>query len=168
MIFQGGKLVAAPSAYQDWLILFEFLKTKAALEADALELLSQGTFTGSRQMMTAFHNQLTDTINEMLNKRIKVFIKELNLLIELNELADIVPLFRQLRNELQRCLFFKRLWFLDEEVRTALTASVEGQVIEFWSNTVRFLQKQNLEYHHAELEDALFLINRIRLFDQSA
>ena len=111
-----------------------------------------------------FHQKLADTINEMLNKRISKFSKDLNMLISFNELSDIVPLFIRLRNDVEFCLFFMKFDFLDKGIKGELEQSVKAQMEKFWNDTVAFLQRQTMEFSNSDLEDSLFLIRRLKLF----
>ena len=66
--------------------------------------------------------------------------------------------------EQERSLFFENLFFLPKNFRKELSESVKTQIQKFWDDTVRFLYEQSLEFSNSELEDVLFLINRIHLF----
>jgi len=160
---------APPATYEDWLKCFDFLKSAPSFDGETAAVIAKGSFenfSGSAYIAGRFCRELTETINEMLNKRVLKFIKDLNLLISFNELADIVSLFIKLRNEVKKCLFFTDLGFLDEAVKKDMEQSVKTQTEKFWDDTVAFLQKQSQEYSNGLLEDALFLIHRINLFEK--
>ena len=161
------ELLAPPTTYEDWLVCFDFLKSSPSVDNSIAMTIAKGSFVNRGYIAAQFHQKLTDTINEMLNKRIARFLKDLNMLISFNELSDIVPLFVKLRDEVDKCLFFRELDFLDKEIKRELEQSIKTQVEKFWNDTVNFLKRQTLEFSNEELEDSLFLIRRIRLFAEA-
>jgi hypothetical protein len=156
----------SPGTYQEWLSCFDYLRESSAVDEGTVELIKNGSFVSSGQMMAAFQTQLMETINTMLNKRVGRFIKDLNRAIEFNELEDIAFLYVKLRNETGKCLFFENLNFLDVGFRRELIDSIKQQVTSCWNSTLRFLRQQSVEYSNSGLEDALFLIYRIKLFQE--
>ena len=155
---------APPVTYEDWLNCFDMLKSGSSVDNGTITAVARGSFVNKGYIAAQYQQRLTETINEMLNKRISRFVKDLNLLISFSELSDIVPLFVKLRNEVNKCLFFTRLGFLDNNVKRELENSVKTQMEEFWDNTIVFLQRQALEFTNTDLEDSLLLIRRIKLF----
>jgi hypothetical protein len=155
---------APPATYEDWLNCFDLLKLSSSVDNSVAMTIANGSFINKGYIATQFHQKLAETINEMLNKRITRFLKELNMLISFNELSDIVPLFVKLRNEVNNCLFFSEFRFLDIKVKGELEQSVKIQMEQFWADTLSFLQKQTMDYSNIELEDSLLLIRRIDLF----
>jgi len=156
-----------PTTYEDWLNCFDFLKQSSSVDSGVAMTIAKGSFINRGYIAGQFQQKLVETINEMLNKRTARFMKDLNMLISFNELSDIVPLFFRLRNEVNKCLFFTELIFLDANIKCELEQSVKTQMENFWNDTVMFLQRQALEYYNADLEDSLFLIHRIRLFSET-
>jgi len=161
------EIIAPPTTYDEWLGCFDLLKSGSSVDSRVVMTIAEGSFVNRGYIAVQFHQQLAETINEMLNKRISRFLKDLNMLISFNELSDIVPLFTKLRNEVRKCLFFNEFDFLDTSIKCELEQSVKTQVDDFWDNTVDFLQKQTLEFSNADLEDSLFLIRRIELFAEA-
>jgi len=162
------ELLAPPTTYEDWLKCFDFLKSSASIDSGTIEVITKGAFVYKGYIVVQFQQKLVETVNNMLNKRIGRLQKDLNILISFNELADIVPLFIRLRNEVRKCLFFKELAFLDESFKCELEQAVKTQMGQFWDNTVTFLQKQSYGYSNADFEDSLFLMRRIKLFAEAA
>jgi hypothetical protein len=161
------ELLAPPTTYEDWLLCFDFLKSSPSVDDGVAMTIAKGSFVNRGYIAVQFHQKLADTINEMLNKRIARFLKDLNMLISFNELSDIVPLFVKLRNEVEKCLFFRELEFLDKGIKHELEQSIKTQMGKFWNDTVTSLQKQTLEFSNDDLEDSLLLIRRIRLFAEA-
>ncbi|MCX6055115.1 MAG: hypothetical protein NTZ74_09425 [Chloroflexi bacterium] len=157
-------LLTPPSSYEDWLYYFDFLKSCTSLDNEVAMTIVRGSFVNKGYIAVQFNQILAETINEMLNKRIARFLKDLNMHISLNELSDIVPLFVKFRNEIKKCMFFIELDFLDDKLKRDLEKSMRTQMEQFWNDTVTFLQKQTLEYSNSDLEDSLFQIRRLQLF----
>lgn len=159
------ELLAPPTTYEEWLNCFDLLKTSSFVDDGIIMTIKKGSFVNRGYIATQFNQKLVETINEALNKRITRFLKDLDMLITFNELSGLVPLFIKFRNEVRKCLFFRTLEFLDCKVKHELEQSAKMQMEQFWESTVSFLQKQSLEFSNADLEDSLFLIRRIQLFD---
>jgi hypothetical protein len=155
---------APPTTYEDWLYCFDLLKSTSSVDNRLAMTIAEGSFVSRGYIAIQFQHKLAETINVMLNKRISRFLKDLNMLISFNELADIVPLFVKLRNEVGKCLFLCKFNFLDENVQLELEESFKVQMECFWNDTILFLQKQTMEYSNADLEDSLFLLRRVQLF----
>ena len=155
---------APPEIYDQWLKCFDELKASSSADSGLTDALRKGTFSGYPNLEAQFNRQLVDTINVMLDKRVKRFLRDLNMLLSSGELLDIVPLFIRLRNEIGKCLFFTGSGFIKKDVRRELEDSVKTQMIRFWDDTVSFLKKQTMEVSGPDLEDALFLISRLTVF----
>lgn len=157
-----------PATYEDWLNCFDLLRKNSFVDDEVAMTIAKGSFRNRGYIAAQFQQKLAETISEMLNNRITRFLKDLNMLISFNELSDIVPLFVKLRNEVNKCMFFTELSFLEPNIRYELEQSVKIQVENFWNDTIMFLQRQTMEFHNADLEDSLFLIRRINLFPKTA
>jgi len=156
--------VAVPNTYQDWLDCFERIKESPLSGNKDFDLLSHGSFDGTGAMLTAFQQQMVDTINTVLNKSVRRFVRDLNECITFNELDHIDVLFKRLKKDINRTTFFLELSFLSSEFKSELYKSISDQMIKFWNDTIEYLQHEAFESFNSDLEDALFLIRRIRLF----
>ncbi len=107
---------------------------------------------------------MVDTINVVLNRSIKRFVRELNECIAFNELEQAEFLFKRFKKDINKTLFFMQLSFLSGEFKTELYSSISVQMTGFWDDTVGFLKQQAMEYSNSDLEDAIYLIRRIKLF----
>lgn len=161
---QERPVAAAPSTYQDWLDCFERMKEVPLSSNGDFDILARGSFTGTGTMQVALERQMVDTINAVLNKSTKRFIRDLNECIAFNELAQVDLLFKRLKKDIHKTTFFLELSFLTNDFKCELYHSLTDQMIGFWDDTIRFLQQQARDYSNSDLEDALFLIRRIRLF----
>ena len=157
--------VKAPATYQEWLDCFVVLKGTNVYSTGVYDALVAGSFTGTDVTKTALQRQIVDSINAMLDNSAKRFIRNMNDSITFNELSQIELLFNRLKKDVKVALFFESLEFLPTEFRNELSSSVRKQMSDFWNDTVHFLYEQSLEYSNSDLEDALFLIKRIKLFE---
>lgn len=157
-------VAAAPSTYQNWLDCFERMKEVPLSGNGDFDVLALGSFAGTGAMQTALERQMVDTINSVLNKSTKRFIRDLNECIAFNELAQVDVLFKRLKKDIHKTTFFLELSFLPSDFKNELYQSITDQMTDFWDDTIRFLRQQAMDYSNSDLEDALFLIRRIRLF----
>lgn len=161
---QERPVTAAPSTYQDWLDCFARMRELPLSGNGDFEVLALGSFSGTGAMQAALERQMVYTINAVLNKSVKRFVRDLNECIAFNELAQVDVLFKRFKKDISKTMFFLNLSFLSGEFKDELYASITGQMTGFWDDTVGFLRQQAMDYSNSDLEDALFLIRRIRLF----
>lgn len=155
--------VKAPTTYQEWLSCFDLMMSGAGSD-EVYEAARRGSFVGSDSTNIALQKQITKTINIILEKSVKRFVKKLNAKIELQEHMQLESLFKRLNKDANHCLFFTRLTFLPKAFRLELEASVKKNINEFWHDTIKFLHEQSMETSNSELEDVLYLVKRISPF----
>lgn len=154
-----------PFTYQKWLEYFDKLKRLNSFDMEWYDSLCSGTFVGSDVVKTALQRQIVDTVNTMLDRSTKRFVANLNESIIFNEWNQIDLLFVRLKKEVKFFLFFEHLEFLPKEFKQELSDCVREKMSDFWTQMISFLYTQSLEYHNSDLEDALFLIKRVKIFE---
>lgn len=157
--------VKAPATYQEWLDCLAVLKGTNVHSSGVYEAMVTGSFAGTDVTKAALQRQIVDSINAMLDNSAKRFIRNMNDSITFNELSQIELLFNRLKKDVKVALFFETLDFLPKDFRNELSDSIRKQMSGFWKDTVNFLYEQSLEYSNSDLEDALFQIKRIKLFE---
>lgn len=157
--------IKAPATYQEWLDCLDILKGTNVHGTGVYDALVSGSFAGTEVTKAALQKQIVDAINIMLDNSAKRFIKNMNESIVFNELGQIELLFNRLKKDVKVSLFFESLDFLPKEYRDELSDSVRRQMLNLWNETTSFLYGQSLEYSNSDLEDALFLIRRKKLFE---
>ena len=157
-------IVQAPTTYSEGLSCFDRMKNEPAAGNEVFDIVCEGSFAGSDLTRNALQKQIVETVNAVLDRSVKRFIRNLNENIAFNELSQTELLFKRLKKDVHRSLFFTRLSFLPKEFRAELEGSVKDQMCRFWDDTIRFLYDRSLEFSNSELEDLLFLVKRIRLF----
>lgn len=157
--------IKAPATYQEWLDCLDILKGTNVHGTGVYDALASGSFVGTEVTKAALQKQIVDAINIMLDNSARRFIKNMNESIVFNELGQIELLFNRLKKDVKVSLFFESLDFLPKEYRDELSDSVRRQMLNLWNETTTFLYGQSLEYSNSDLEDALFLIRRKKLFE---
>ena len=137
--------IKAPSTYQDWLVCFDMMKNGSGADTEVFDAACMGSFVGSDLTKNALQKQIVETVNAFLDKSVEL-------------------LFKRLKKDVAKSLFFTKLSFLPKDFRSDLENSVKEQMSGFWEDTIKFLYEQSLEFSNSELEDVLFLVKRIRLF----
>lgn len=107
---------------------------------------------------------MVDTINAVLNRSEKRFLRELNECLSFHELERAEFLFKRLKKDVHQTLFFMQLSFLSDGFKEKLYSSVKTQLDCFWNDTIASLRKQAMDHPNSALEDTIFLVRRIRLF----
>ncbi|MDE6579160.1 MAG: hypothetical protein K2K41_01325 [Ruminiclostridium sp.] len=157
--------VKAPSTYSEWLGCLDILKGTNVSASGVYEALVSGSFAGTDTILSALQKQIIESVNALLNNSSRRFTKNMNDSIAFNDLGSIDLLFDRLKKDVKISLFFESLDFLPREYREELSRSVRDQMQGFWNETVSFLYRQSLEHSNSDLEDALFLIKRKKLFN---
>lgn len=157
--------VKAPATYREWLDCLDILKGNNVHGTGVYDALVSGSFAGTEATKTALQKQIVDSVNILLDNSARRFIRNMNESISFNELGQIELLFNRLKKDVKVSLFFESLDFLPGEYRKELSDSVRKQMLDLWNETVSFLYGQSLEYSNSDLEDALFLIKRKKLFE---
>lgn len=156
-------ITAPPQTYQEWLDCFEYMKS-SRISDEFISVLSKGSLQSSQRMREKFQIHIVNLINDMLDARTGRFISKLNGLLESNDIADIVVLFKNFSKDIKQCLFFNHMTCVAPQFCKELSDSVEKQTAEFLNKVVDHLSSQALETNHLEMEDALYQIRRIKFF----
>lgn len=157
-------MTAPPKTYQEWLDCFAHMK-EYRISEEYIEILSKGSIHSNPQMANRFQTHIVNLINDMLDARTRRFIKELDQLMEFNDIGDVVLLFKKFNKEIKQCLFFSRLDCVTAGFKKELATSVEGQTIEFLRKVMNHLSVQAFETNNFEMEDALYQIRKIKFFE---
>lgn len=158
--------IAPPTNYQEWLALFAKVRNERNCEGGVFEALSKGKLEDMTPAIEAsFKEQLVETVNIILDRSAKKFVKEMNESITFNDLCQMDILFIRLKRDVKRARFFEGLSFLGADFVKELSDSLKKQMSEFWNGTLKFLYEQSIEFSNSQLEDALYTVRRIKLFD---
>lgn len=156
-------LSSPPQTYQEWLDCFAQMK-HSNISDEHIDLICQGTLKGDEQTSQRFRLHIVNLMNDMIDGRTKKFIKQLNLLLEFNELPGVTELFKKFRKDIKQCLFFSRIEWLPMEFRQDLFQSVEIQTSDFLKKVTDYLRNQAFETNNCDMEDTLYQIKRIKFF----
>jgi hypothetical protein len=157
-------ITTPPCTYQDWLDHFQHVREAPLFSDGWYDILTQGSFSGSDTVLAALEQQIIRTVNTILDRSTKRFIRDLNECITFRELAHMDILFKRLKKNIHKATFFLELSFLSVTFKNRLYQSIKEHMTLFWNNTIRFLRQQSVEFPNGALEDALFLVGRIKLF----
>ncbi len=158
------EIIASPKTYADWLDCFEVL-CKRNVTRTELQLLREGTCTASAGSVEYLEKQLVKTINAMIKRYIHAFNKELEMRGMYNDYDNLYQLFVTLANRLSGCLFFTELDFMSVAFRDELRVSVVGETKRFWKMMTDSIYSQCIDLNSTTLEDELYMIKRIKLFN---
>lgn len=163
MIELAALLKQPPHTYQDWLDCLEYME-KSSVGEEFFDMLTLGSLQCSEQMLIRFREHIVVSLNRMIDHRTKRFIRELNRFLEFNDAAGVVALFRKYKKDMEQCMFFKKIVFIQDTFREELSISVENQTKAFLKKVIGHLAGQAAETGNPEMEDALYQIKRIRFF----
>ena len=124
MIELAALLKQPPHTYQDWLDCLEYME-KSSVGEEFFDMLTLGSLQCSEQMLLRFREHIVVSLNRMIDHRTKRFIRELNRFLEFNDAAGVVALFRKYKKDMEQCMFFKKIAFVQDTFREELSISVE-------------------------------------------
>ena len=158
------KITDAPKTYADWLNCFDVLSHKTVSKGE-LQLLCMGECITSGESIEYLETQLIKTINIMIRRYIHSFNKELELHMMYNEYDNIYQLFINLSKRFNDCMFFVHLDFMSVDFRNELRDSVIRETNKFWQSMINTMYSHCIEQNSSHLEDELYMIKRIKLFN---
>ena len=154
---------APPQTYAAWLLCFEELGTRP-LKAEEWAYIGQGICTDATSV-PFLQERIVEVVNAMLKRITHTFERDVQQYIEEEGCEELYRLFASLAMKLQEALFFESMTVLPSVYRQELAASVRNECRSYWSAWLRSLQNSCMESGDYRLEDQLFMIRRIPLFD---
>lgn len=134
----------SPRYYQDWLRLFDSIK-KYGMSDEYFEILSNGSLDDGKFSIINFEKQLVSFINTILTLTINRFIKEINLMFELNDIFGIKRKLISLKRQIEQMMFFNNLKFLEQNYVDELNKSLRENVTEFYNLFIKKIKEQTVE-----------------------
>lgn len=156
----------SPNTYASWVECLKALNSNDFVDSEVYEALTNGSLAVD-SIKPDFLNIMVEEINTYIDTCTRKFIRGLNESLESNDFVQIELLFTRLSKKLSISLFFENLDFLPKGFKDELSDSVRSQSQAFWNDTVRFLQNQLLEGANSDLEDVLFSVSRMKLFNHT-
>lgn len=156
--------IPVPRTYPQWLECLAMLEERPPHRSGVCAAMAQGTFAGSPAALAGLSQQMAQSIQKSLSRITRRFLRELNDCLSFHDLAQAELLYKGLRRDIHAVLFFTELEFLPRDYRDRLRDSITAEMSRFWDRTRQILRQQAMEYPDPELEDAVFLIGRIKLF----
>lgn len=153
-----------PNCYAEWLDWFDLLQKKS-ISMDELQLLKNGRCNDSHTTIEYFEKQLIKTENIMLKRYLGEFGKTLEIYLSYGEYERLYEPFQLLAKQFTVCLFFVDLQFMSCEFRRELSRSVIANAKDHWKKAVKNIYIACIESNSTVLEDQLYMINKIRLFE---
>lgn len=152
-----------PGNYQEWITFLRRLQEEE-LMPDAMREAAQGTLLGDSSVIQRFQVELVETVNVVLKRNARRFLKNLNEALECNDIESIYFLFQRFKGQVETCLFFREITFLQRGFQRELEYQVKNQMEEFLEETVKQLTKMQEESQSIELEDMLYAIRKMKGF----
>lgn len=151
---------APPETYQQWLECFEHLNGHP-LDAQMLEMLSQGTFLG--EPTERFRSRLSDVVSMCMSAYCQRFLRMLDLALSEGEPDMATLLAGRFRRDIQRCFFYRSLAFLDGSFIQKLDQGYREQLNFFWKNFLNELQKSARDSNSPVMEDLYYEMKRVTI-----
>ena len=160
-----GYIRERPQRYAQWLECFNILRSRF-IDAEEYAVLCSGSCEDSAVTLSYFEEQLIETVNVMLLRSIRAFERELGLYSACGEIENLHIPYVRFAGRARKCMFFTGLDFMSERFRKELTDSLRSETERFWKRACRSLYDACTEQHNELLEDELYLVRRMRLFQQ--
>lgn len=144
--------------YQDWVKLFSLIKIHGLNNEFYLECVA-GELLDKEYTLIYFKEELLEIINYCLKKDISRFIRDMNLLLEFNDIYSVTRKLCLLKKSLYHLQFFKKLSFLDEKFRMELTKSFNENVNDFY-----YKFRSNIRKKYSDNQEMIELYYMIQKF----
>lgn len=143
-------ITESPKTYQQWtqqlLYLQEHPKDKSALQ-----LISQGHF--SEPVSENLKERISQTVSVLLGHRFRNFLRSVDQALSDGEPEMVCIYASRFRTEVDQCLFYHRLEFLDAPFVQTLDSGYFEQIRSFWSGFLRQLRRTARDSMNPDLED---------------
>ena len=153
-----------PVLYSEWAEYLDILQKNPSCDAELIEAVRSGSFTGTGASLSSLMHRIVDTLNCMADRCVNSFLRKFRECLEFNEINDLHLLFKRLKSDTDDLFFFDELDFISSDLREELEKSVKKQIGDFWNCTVKTLYVRLQEQPDTDLEYALLLIKNIELF----
>ena len=157
-------ITAPPADYNGWVECLEALEDGIP-DDNAEHMLSVGTCPEYSGIKPYFHLRIENSVNAIINTCIKELRREVSRLTAEGDVRGLHIAFIRFSKRIRRCLFFNRIPFLDSGYKEELLIKTQDAVNAFWSDTLSSLQNDVRHSDSNALEEELYLIKRIRLFN---
>ena len=151
-----------PRSYSQWLDAFAYLQ-EHPLDVEMLDALIQGSYSGVPA--PAFLERLSNTVSLLLTRHCRRFLRQMDEAFADGEPDYIPVLAARLRRNIDRCLFYRKLNFLELGFVRTLDQGFREQLDSFWNNLLRELGKSARESGSPELEDLVLELKRIHILN---
>ena len=162
---QYAEIAAPPQVYAEWLDCFRILRQRELTDAEWTHLRC-GRCSDAESVLSGVETQTVETVNAMTARAIRMFHQALEDAEMFQDMDAIYTAFRRLARQFEGCAFFAGLPFLPAAFRQELLGSLRQNAGAFWENCVQSMYRQCMDQNNVRLEDQLYMIRRIRLFQK--
>lgn len=149
-----------PETYQQWLDSLRHLKEHSG-DKEMLLAVARGTFSG--QPPESFLARLSDAVSDMLSWHCRRFLTQLDQALAEGE-PDMGRLLAiRLRRNVQDCLFYRRLPFLESGYVKTLDEGFERQLQAFWASFLQQLRLTARDSADPGMEDLVRELSRVKI-----
>lgn len=152
-----------PRDYNGWTECLDLLSSGIP-ESGTIGLLSQSSCPEYPGVKAFLHARIEKTVNAVIANCIRELRRSLRRFSDTNEIDGVHIAFVRFARDIDSCLFFIRIPFLDPSFRREMRDATEKEVLRFWTDTVSSIRMDVRKTDNRFLEEELFLIKRIRLF----
>ena len=148
-----------PRNYSEWVECLCRLGCENVTTEEINEIVA-GEMPGFHNVSVRFCDRLTETVNQMLNMKIKQTTKQINRALGESDLSMLDTIISRNTFEMNKCFFFNELAFLPSEYCHILEREINKEIARYWKSIIRYFQAIEKESHREELLDTIHLIKR--------
>lgn len=134
----------------------------AACDSDRIPA---GSCPGYGAVAPFFRERVENTVNAIANRCVSELQRDLRRVTACNEVSAIHMLFRRFSKRINACMFFWYIPFLEQDFKDELYRQTASETERVMSQLLQPFKESAARSNSTQLDEELFLIGRIRLFD---
>ena len=157
-------VLSPPTDYNSWLEYLDSLESGYSYDGFE-EVLVKSSCPEYRGIKSYLHQRIEKTVNAIINSCIKDLHRNVTKYVEGNEISGMHILFKRFAKRIEKCMFFCYIPFLDGDYKKELFEAAKSETYKFWNAMLASVKADVLNNNNTLLEEELFLIERITLFE---
>lgn len=153
-----------PTDYHSWIQYLDSIED-GDFENNLQAVLDESSCPEYKGIKSYFHVRIETAVNNIIESNLRDLKKGIAKFTENNEIAGLHILFVRFSKKINRCMFFCYIPFLDNTFKKKMYSATKKEVYNFWDIMLNLLQSEAKKNNNVLLDEELFLIERITLFD---
>lgn len=149
-------------SFTDWIAYFDELRETGLLTEESVVTAIKSDYKGNSAGKNELAKSYKKTIDFLIEKRCKRFLRQLEECLECGDTDYIVLLFKRMRRDEELFARTSQLPFISKKEQTSIRTSIIEQIDAFLDKIIFQLKKGEYESPGGTLQDVLYEITRLK------